>query len=167
MAAVNAVRIGVVSDTHLMAPTESLRLRVEQAFAGINTIFHAGDLTDLAVLEAFGPRTVFAVHGNMCDARSRKALPESRVIELGGFSFGLAHGAMCPRHSIEQCLWNHFGPVDCIVYGHTHQPVCRRSGPMLFVNPGSFTGGSRYGAPATYGVIEVGQTLRAGIYEIR
>jgi len=159
------MRIGVLSDTHLHAATEGFRRRVEVCFAGVEMILHAGDLTELAVLQAFGDRTVHAVHGNMCGVSARGVLPESRVIRVGGFVIGLCHGAG-PYHNVEERLWSSFGEADCIVYGHTHRPVCHRQGPVLFVNPGSFTGTGPYGAAGTYALLEVNDTIRATILEV-
>lgn len=160
------IRIGVLSDTHLSGPTEQYRRQVQECFAAADIIFHAGDLTDLMVLDVFGDRVVHGVCGNMCSVAASQALPRMKTIQVGDFSFGLAHGAGF-GHDIEARLWNEFAPVDCIVYGHTHRAVCHRSGPVLFVNPGSFMRASRYGSPGTYAIIEVGEQLRAAVHEIR
>lgn len=159
------IRIGVLSDTHLSGATEEYKRQVQHCFAETDVIFHAGDLTELGVLDVFGDRQVHGVCGNMCGYGVGQVLPRTKLIELGGFSFGLAHGAGF-GHDIEARLWNEFGPVDCIVYGHTHRPVCHRSGPVLFVNPGSFTSTGRHGSRGTYAIIEAGEQLRAVIREI-
>jgi hypothetical protein len=159
------MKIGVLSDTHLNAPTEGFLRLVDRCFAHCQVIFHAGDLTDISVLAAFKDKELYAVHGNMCQAAARQQLPTQTVIELGGFRFGLTHG-MRYRQNVEANLINDFDQVDCIVSGHTHQPVCRRFFGVLFMNPGSFMGTGRYGAPGTYGIIEVGDTLSGRILEV-
>jgi hypothetical protein len=159
------MKIGVLSDTHISSPIESFLKQTARCFVGCQVIFHAGDLTDLSVLSAFKGKELYAVHGNMCQPSARHNLPTQTVIELGGFRFGLTHG-MRYRQNVEENLINDFSEVDCIVSGHTHIPVCHRLFGVLFMNPGSFTGTGRHGAPGTYGILEVGDTLRGRILEV-
>jgi putative phosphoesterase len=142
--------IGVLSDTHLIEPDNGYINKVHRCFADVDMVLHAGDLTSLSVLDAFEGKTVHAVHGNMCGPRTREALPASKTIQVGDFTIVLIHGAGF-YHNTEERLFDKFGPVDCIVYGHTHKPACNRYGPTLMVNPGSFT------ATGTYAIITIGQ----------
>ena len=92
--------------------------------------------------------------------KTRKILPVSKIFTVGNFRIALIHGAGY-MHNIEDRLYDAFAPVDCIVYGHTHRPVCQRYGPTLMVNPGSFT------ATGTYAIITVEQnSIKARIYSI-
>ena len=142
------ITIGVLSDTHLIEPDKWFREKAQLSFADADIILHAGDLTSLSVLEVFSEKTVHAVHGNMCGPKTRETLPSSKIIELDNFRFALVHGAGY-MPNIEDRLFDAFAPIDCIVYGHTHKPVCHRYGPTLMVNPGSFT------ITGTYGIIKV------------
>ena len=142
------ITIGVLSDTHLREPDKTFQEKANRCFADADIILHAGDLTGLPVLDVFAGKTVHAVHGNMCDSKTRAALPASKIIEVGNFKIALIHGAGY-RQNTEERLFDAFGPLDSIVYGHTHNPVCRRFGPTLMVNPGSFT------ATGTYAIITV------------
>ena len=142
------ITIGVLSDTHLLEPDKTFQEKANRCFADADIILHAGDLTGLSVLDVFAGKTVHAVHGNMCDPKTRAALPASKIIEVGNFRIALIHGAGY-RQNTEERLFDAFGPLDSIVYGHTHNPVCRRFGPTLMVNPGSFT------ATGTYAIITV------------
>jgi putative phosphoesterase len=152
--------IGVLSDTHLLEPDMWFREKAGICFADTDMIFHAGDLTSLSVLEVFAGKTVHAVHGNMCGPKTRDTLPASKIIEVGNFRLALVHGAGY-MHNIEDRLFDVFAPIDCIVYGHTHKPVCRRYGPTLMVNPGSFT------ATGTYAIIKVDeQSMEGRIHHI-
>lgn len=142
------ITIGVLSDTHLIEPDKWFREKVQRCFADADMILHAGDLTSLSILEVFAGKTVHAVHGNMCGPNTRAALPASKIVETGGARIALVHGfGYMPN--IEDKLFDAFAPIDCIVYGHTHRPVCQRYGPTLMVNPGSFT------ATSTYAIITV------------
>jgi len=142
------ITIGVLSDTHLIEPDKWFREKAELCFADADMILHAGDLTSLTVLEVFAGKTVHAVHGNMCGPKTRESLDASKVVGVGNFRLALVHGYVYVLN-IEDKLFDAFAPIDCIVYGHTHKPVCYRYGPTLIVNPGSFT------ITGTYGIIKV------------
>ena len=149
------IRVGILSDTHLSSCSDLFRRQVETVFAQCSMILHAGDLTDISVLEAFRGKEVHAVHGNMCNIGSQQTLPGSKLITIGGYRIGLCHGAWGPRHTIEERVWAIFPQADCIVYGHTHHAVCHRVGGVLFINPGTFQSTGPHGAPGTYAILQV------------
>jgi putative phosphoesterase len=159
------IRAGILSDTHLANAGQELKDLVDRCFAGCDVIIHAGDLTNLHVLDLFSGYTVYAVHGNMCDAGPYRSLPREMTFKLGLFTFGLTHGAHLGS-DIESNLWNIFPEVDCMIYGHTHRPVCHRQGGVLIINPGIFKSTGRYGAPGTYAILEAGEVLSAAIHEV-
>ncbi len=161
----NMIRAGIISDTHLMSINDQFKQMVAHCFAGCDAIIHAGDLTDISILKAFPQKTIHAVHGNMCNIGTRNALTRYTTFQLGAFSFGLAHGAGL-GYDIESGLWDIFPEVDCIIYGHTHRAICHRQAGRLIINPGSFQSTGRYGAPGSYGIIEIGEQLRADIHEV-
>jgi putative phosphoesterase len=146
--------VGALSDTHLIEPHKWFREKAQRCFADADMIFHAGDLTNLSVLDVFAGKTVHAVHGNMCGPKTCESLPTSKVIDVGNFKIALIHGVGY-MHNTEERLFDVFGPIDCIVYGHTHKPVCHRYGPTLMINPGSFTATGTYGSSGTYAIIKV------------
>ena len=160
------IRAGILSDTHLMGPDDNFIKHVQGCFGGCDTIIHAGDLTDISLLNVFHDKTVFAVHGNMCNSLTYRSLPASLTFQLGRFTFGLTHGAGL-GYDIESALWGMFPEADCMIYGHTHQPVCHRIADKLIINPGSFKATGRYGAPGTYAILEVDDGLRAAIHEVQ
>lgn len=159
------IRAGILSDTHLIKPGQIEKDLVDQCFVGCDVIIHAGDLTSIHILDLFSDYTVYAVHGNMCDAGSYRALPREMTFQLGLFNIGLTHGAHLGS-DIESNLWNLFPEVDCMIYGHTHRPVCHRQGGILIINPGSFRSTGRYGAPGTYAILEAGEVLTAAIHQV-
>lgn len=148
------ITIGVLSDTHLREPNKRFMENVQHFFADADMILHAGDLTSLSVLDVFAGKTVHAVHGNMCGPKTRATLPSCKIIDVGNFRIALIHGAG-HLHNTEEKLFDAFGPIDSIVYGHTHKPVCHRYGPTLMVNPGSFTATGLYGSSGTYAIITI------------
>ena len=83
------IRAGVLSDTHITIINQQLRESIHSAFSTCDVILHAGDITNLAVLDLFRPKTVYAVRGNMCDLAVHKSLPEQRIIQLENWAIGL------------------------------------------------------------------------------
>ncbi len=167
------IQVGILSDTHLTRCTDTFRRQVETVFAECTLILHAGDLTDISVLEAFSGKEVHAVHGNMCNMGSQQLLPNSKLITVGGYNIGLCHGAWGPRHTIEERVWAMFAHADCIVYGHSHKAVCHRTGGVLFINPGTCQSTGPHGAPGTYAILQIDEQandrqngLQATIHEI-
>lgn len=151
-----ANKIGIISDTHLTGCSDTLKRHVDLAFEDCKIIVHAGDITDLQVLEAFSGKTLYAVHGNMCSQPVKNRFPESRYISIDGYSIAICHGAGM-RTTIEEGLYHRFVDADCIIYGHTHQPVRHSVGKILFINPGSFSTTGRYGNPGTYAILETSE----------
>ncbi|MGI6657104.1 MAG: YfcE family phosphodiesterase [Desulfobulbus sp.] len=159
------LRAGVLSDTHLIRADDRFIHRVRHCFSDCPVIIHAGDLTSAAVLDAFHDKTLYAVHGNMCDQSVRQRHPRQRVFPFGAFTIGLTHGAGLGA-DIEEALWGLFPEADCMIYGHTHKPVCRRIGHTLVLNPGSFRETGPYGAPGSYAILEAGHQLTATLHEV-
>ena len=160
------IRIGILSDTHLTGPSRAFQSQVDRCFGETDLILHAGDLIDLQVLQAFGTKRLHAVHGNMCTPRTCRTLPTQKTIQVGKFTIGLIHRAG-NSYDFEDRLLEIFPTADCIVYGHTHQPVCHRIGGTLLINPGSFRSTGRFGAHGTYCHLEVGETLSARVQEVQ
>lgn len=158
-------RIGILSDTHINRLSPWFTQQVQLAFEDCSMILHAGDLTDISILDAFEGKEIHAVHGNMCDISSYRNLPNNKIIEIEGYSIGLCHGAGA-RHNIEDRMWDLFPTVDCIVYGHTHIAANHCVSKTLFINPGSFAATGRYGAPGSYAILNITEDgLDAVLYQ--
>ena len=156
------MKIGVLSDTHLHNPGESLPRQVLDLLAGVDMILHAGDITHPSVvdfLETIAP--THAVRGNMDDPNLHALLPLKRVVEVDAFRIGLVHGWGAPV-GMEERVEKEFDNVHCIVYGHTHYPACHRRNGILFFNPGSPT--DRRWAPfRSVGFLHLSVTLEGQI----
>ncbi len=155
------VNIGILSDTHRQNPDQHFLDQCGVAFSECEAIIHAGDLTDISILSIFGDKKIYAVRGNMCNLTSQRALPERKKITIEGYSIGITHGAG-PRHNIEERVFEMFPDVDCIVYGHTHIPVCHKFGHTLLINPGSFQSTGPYGDPGSYGILTIDENGLSG-----
>lgn len=156
-----ALRIGVISDTHIPARGRSLPAEVFRIFADVDLILHAGDLVTLDVLtelEALAP--VCAVYGNVDPPEVRRRLTARRIVEAGRFRIGLCHGDG-GRSAVEVAA-RAFSGVDCVVFGHSHQPLCEWRGGVLFFNPGSPTDRRRE-AHYSVGLLRAGEALTGEI----
>lgn len=151
------VRIGVLSDTHLTlgdARLPALLARCQHYFAGTELILHAGDIVDPQLLSML-PQPVLAVRGNLDPAE----LPERRIVPVAGKRIGLIHG-WGAKYDLEERILRAFSgeEVDCIVYGHSHQPVCHVVGGILLFNPGSPV--DRRNAPfPSLGLLSIGDAI--------
>lgn len=161
-------RIGVLSDTHVPTRARALPPVLFEAFANVTMILHAGDLTTRRVLEeleALAP--VYAVHGNVDPPEVARSLPRRRIVEVEGVRIGLIHGDGPDRAKTPERALKAFTDVDCVVFGHTHSPLCERRGGVLLFNPGSPTDRRRE-RQFSYGFLTVsdgrveGEILRFG-----
>ncbi|OTP69860.1 metallophosphoesterase family protein [Caballeronia sordidicola] len=138
----NAIRIGVISDTHNLVRPEALH-----ALRGCEHILHAGDICNPAVLDALNALApVTAVRGNNDSGVQIDDLPEAVTVRLGETSIHVVHDiADVPRR---------LDGIDVVITGHSHKPLVERRGATLFVNPGS-AGPRRFKLPITLGIMVI------------
>jgi len=146
-------RIGVISDTHIGEPSPALKDLAGGLFSDVRMVLHAGDLTRIAVLEAFSDKEVTAVSGNMDRYDVTAVLPARQTVSVDGYRIGLTHGWGSHRN-IEERVRDLFSDVDAIVYGHTHEPANHSVDGVLLFNPGAFSG-SRMGGQRSVGILTV------------
>jgi putative phosphoesterase len=132
-------RIGVISDTHI--PTHAPRVpdAALRAFADVELILHAGDLSSLAVLNqlsAYAP--VEAVQGNVELPEVQAALPIKREIVVGGCAIGLIH-ILGERAHHARTARREFPAARVVIFGHSHIPYAEDNAGLLLLNPGSAT----------------------------
>jgi len=159
------MKIGVISDTHLSKATPELCELQHTVFADVTMILHAGDLTELEVLQAFSDKDVVAVSGNMDSHAVRNTLPSEKVLELGGFRIGITHGWGHP-FGIPKKIAGTFGHVDVIVYGHSHRPDNEIRNGILFFNPGAFSGGFPFITKRSVGILTLGEQVSGRIIKL-
>ena len=158
------MKIGVLSDTHLRRVTDELVRIVEEVFRDTDMILHAGDIASGEVLDYLEAAGVIAVRGNMDRYDEAERLPGKRVIRAGGFVLGLIHGYGGPADLISR-LDAEFEAIDCLVFGHSHQPANLWRGSRLYFNPGSATIPGRNGIK-TAGLLHLNETLRGEILSL-
>jgi uncharacterized protein len=136
------VNVAVIADTHLPRGRRRLPDACLERLRAADLVLHAGDLSTLDVLrelEALGPE-VRAVHGNVDDAATRAALPETLTIEAGGTRLGMIHDAGPAKGRLPR-LRRRFPDCAAVVFGHSHIPLHETDpgdGFQIF-NPGSPT----------------------------
>jgi putative phosphoesterase len=134
------MRIAVLADTHVSS-LEYLPRKIIDAFSTVDLIIHAGDFTDIKVLEELSRlREVRAVHGNMDSVELKTVLPVKEIIEIKNKLIGITHGSGAPGR-MEDRVRKMFESdrIDIIIYGHSHQSQNKVIDDILFFNPGKAT----------------------------
>lgn len=158
------MRIGVVSDTHVPARARQLPAALFEIFDGVELILHAGDLVEeriLTELSVIAP--VEAVAGNMDSWELHQRLGQKKILTLAGYRIGLIHGDISTdRSKTPQRAFAAFknDNVDCVVFGHSHQPYHQLMDGVLLFNPGSPTDRRREPRHSC-GLLTLGETLQA------
>ena len=129
------MRIGVLSDTHVHALSD-IPNSILMQLSEVDLIVHAGDFTDLAVLEGLRELgEVKAVCGNMDSIMLKQILPLKEIFMAGGKRIGLVHGSGGPWDIVERTR-QMFDDVDIIIYGHSHESHNGIVQGVLLFNPG-------------------------------
>jgi len=161
------MRIGVISDTHIPDAIDELPQKIYEDFKKVDLIIHAGDIVSLDTLNKLKKiKMVEAVYGNMDYPEVRKVLNQKEIINVGRFKIGIFHGRGAPSGLVE-LLKREFknDKVDCIIFGHSHNPVNMVSDGVLFFNPGSVT--DKVFAPYnSYGILEIGDKIIGEIIKL-
>ncbi|MSQ10984.1 MAG: metallophosphoesterase [Dehalococcoidia bacterium] len=135
------VNILVLADTHIAKAGFRLPEPLVAALTQADLILHAGDITSAAVLrelERHAP--VHAVAGNNDDPELCRSLPERTIVEAAGYRVGVVHGHGAKGTTFERAQAAFaVAEVDCVVFGHSHQPRIERLGGRLYLNSGSPT----------------------------
>jgi putative phosphoesterase len=148
--------IGVISDTHSL-----WRPQVETAFAGVDLIIHAGDVGDPGILaELHGLAPYIAVRGNVDKGEWAKQLPETEVVTVGTVQLYVLHNLQ--QLDLDPAA----AGFAAVISGHSHQPLLREQGRVLYLNPGS-AGPRRFNLPVSVARLRVqGKRLTAELIEL-
>jgi uncharacterized protein len=162
------MKIGVMSDTHLRVPNQTLEYILEELFKDTDMILHAGDIVSTKVLDRLEERKVIAVCGNMDDFDVADSIPQTRIISIGGKRVGLIHG-WGSKHGLENRILEKLAhkKLDLIIYGHSHVPFWGILQDVYFFNPGSATHNRDSDTP-TVGIIEIlGDAIQGKIISLK
>ena len=149
-------RIGLISDTHGLVRPQAL-----EWLRGSDRIVHAGDICDASVLETLGAiAPLTAVRGNNDVGPWARQLRETELLEIEGVRLLVIHD-LAQLGTAARDMQAHV-----VVSGHSHKPLVRRDGDVLFVNPGS-AGPRRFKLPISVGELLVdGASVQARTIEL-
>ncbi|HET6804499.1 MAG TPA: metallophosphoesterase family protein [Frateuria sp.] len=138
------IRIGLISDTHgLLRPAAVDFLR------GCQRIIHAGDIGDVAILDALATLApVTAVRGNNDFDPAFASVPATATLTLAELQLYVLHDLK------ELAIDPHAAGVHVVVSGHSHKPLVEERAGVLYVNPGS-AGRRRFKLPISVGELVV------------
>jgi hypothetical protein len=147
--------VGVISDTHGLMRPEALA-----ALRGVEHILHAGDVGDIAILDALREiAPVTAIRGNVDSAGACAKLPATDVVELGDKLFYLVHSV----HDLD--IDPVAAGVAMVVSGHSHKASVTVRDGVIYFNPGS-AGPRRFSLPVTVGFVTVEDGVEASVLEL-
>lgn len=165
------MRIGLITDTHLPAALKRLWPEVHAAFAGVDLIWHGGDIVRASVLdelEEIAP--TFAARGNNDVGWKDPRLAHTQWLDVDGHRLAMVHDMEPEDEPIDVLFSRYLGGrrADVIVTGHTHfERMDFRDG-VLQVNTGSAVHPHLWSTRlGTVGVLEVDATgIRAEIVRL-
>jgi putative phosphoesterase len=147
--------IGVISDTHGLLRPEALA-----ALRGVEHILHAGDVGDIAILDALREiAPVTAIRGNVDVSGACGQLPPTDVVELGDRLFYLVHSV----HDLD--IDPVVAGIAMVVSGHSHKASVQVKDGVIYFNPGS-AGPRRFSLPLTVGFVTVEDGVEASVLEL-
>ncbi|WP_227938205.1 metallophosphoesterase family protein [Alkalihalobacillus deserti] len=157
------MKIIVISDTHIPKRAKKLPEQLIVNLKQADLIIHAGDWQILEVYqELAGYGEVQGVIGNVDGQDIQERFPEKLIIEVHPFKIGVVHGhgkkLTTERRSLDAFKGEQ---VDCIVFGHSHIPVIKKTDDILLFNPGSVTDKRRQPC-YSYGILTIKEdTIKA------
>ncbi|MHA7190356.1 metallophosphoesterase family protein [Arthrobacter sp. MDT2-16] len=136
-----ALTLTLLADTHLPRRAKELPGEVWAAVESSDVVVHAGDWTELPLLEDLESRAnrLIACYGNNDGAGLRARLPLIARAELEGVRLAVVHetGQKQGREARMAAL---YPDTDVLVFGHSHIPWDTRADTGLrLLNPGSPT----------------------------
>lgn len=138
------MKVLVLSDSHSALSFMRLCIRMIEP----EVVVHLGDHYDdgEVLAEEFSDIRFYQVPGNCDRYRYDLNVPETLVENIGGARFFMTHGH---RHGVKLGLSKLISDArsvgaQAVLFGHTHQDLCRQEDGMWVVNPGScgYYGGS-------------------------
>jgi putative phosphoesterase len=165
------VRIGLITDTHMPSTVKELWPEVHEVFAGVDLIWHGGDIVRSVVLdqlEAIAP--TFAARGNNDESLKDPRIARSQWLEVEGLKLAMVHDMEPEDRPIAELRDRYLGGrhADVMITGHTHRERMDFRDGVLQINTGSATHPHLYSARlGTVGIVEIDATgLQAEIIRL-
>jgi putative phosphoesterase len=170
----NIRRIVVLSDTHIPLRAAKIPEKIIEYFKDADLVIHAGDFQTIEavnMLENYG--NFIGVCGNMDSDDVAEKLPAKAIINIKNdnkeFKIGLTHGSG-PPDGLPERVFHFFEESeekpDCIIFGHSHQPLNKKINNTLMFNPGSPTD-DVFTAINTFGILKINNKIKGEIIEIK
>jgi hypothetical protein len=156
VAAINDLRVGLISDTHGL-----LRPEARAFLVGCDYIVHGGDIGRVAILDELALMApLIAVRGNNDTEPWAARLPLTELIRVGNVFVYVIHNLA--ELNVDPAA----AGIRVIVSGHSHRPKIEERREILYVNPGS-SGPRRFKLPISVGEITVsGSAVKARIVDL-
>lgn len=150
------IKIGVIADTHIPRRGKQIPEILLHKLSGVNMIIHAGDICrDYVIYELEEIAPVIAVLGNNDDEYLESILPLKRITEVEECRIGILHGHGYGGTAAENSRKAFIGKeIDCVVFGHSHIPMNKSLGGVLYFNPGSAMDKRRQ-EKCSFGILQV------------
>lgn len=130
------MKIGIISDTH-----DYLDPAVSKYFAGVDEIWHAGDIGSLKIMDQLSEiKPAVGVHGNIDDNSVRAAYDEDLILVREDVKILITHIAgKPPRYNARVKKLIEMHRPQMLVCGHSHilKVEYDKLNQLLFVNPGA------------------------------
>lgn len=134
--------IGILADTHDNQP---MTKKAVELFNDRNTayVIHAGDFTSPFTLKLFAELKCeyVGIFGNndgdkllLQDRAGGRLKNQPHVITLNNKQIVVVH----EHHAVDALADS--GHYDVVIFGHTHEPVIKKAGNVLVINPGEICG---------------------------
>lgn len=134
------LRVGLIADTHGV-----LREEAVDALRSSDSIVHAGDICDPAILQSLARiAPVTAVRGNNDRGAWAKLLPATTTLAIAGVRILVVHDLAT------LAIDPHRIGANVVVSGHSHRPSVETRDGVLYINPGS-AGPRRFRLPVSVG----------------
>lgn len=160
-----AVRLGVVSDTHGQVTFAREAVHLLQSL-DVQAVLHCGDIGSPEIVRLFSSWPTHFVLGNVdypaaplqaeIEAAGQHFHNRFGELELAGRNIALLHGDDDAKFRETVAC----GRYDLVCYGHTHRADLRRHGNTLALNPGALYRAT----PHTLAIVELAtlevQTIR-------
>lgn len=114
------VRVLAIADTHLRGDKAARLLgRLGPLLDDVDVILHAGDITDVSVIEALA--AIAPVHAVLGNNDHGLDLPERFERRIGGRNVAMVHDSG-PSTGRAERLRRWFPHADLVLFGHSHIP---------------------------------------------
>lgn len=159
------MKITIISDTHMPRRAKSLPKVVLESIKRTDALIHAGDFTDIALLDYLEGLTYLeGVAGNNDGPDIIMRLGKHKIVNYIGYRIGITHGEGIRSTTLQRAKQTFKNEkLDIVIFGHSHMPYKQVENNILYFNPGSPTD-RRRSPKFSFGEIALGKTIKSEIF---